>query len=496
MKREKIIKGITVNEIIGDASQEISGINMDSRLIEPGHIFVAVKGTQTDGHTYIQKAIEKGARTVVCENLPETLIENVTYIKVNDTEDVVGKLATTFYGDPTSKLELVGVTGTNGKTTIATLLYNMFRKFGYKTGLISTVCNYIDEEAIPTDHTTPDPITLNKLLGRMADEGCKYAFMEVSSHSVAQKRIGGLKFAGGIFTNLTRDHLDYHKTVENYLKAKKAFFDGLPKTAFALTNLDDKNGLVMTQNTKAKVHTYSLRSLSDFKGKVLEDGFEGMLLDINNVEVNARFDELRTQYEVEKHIAEKERNFHYFLFALGICLVLMLLLAGVFYYNRIISTKNRKLYERIKEQDRLAEELSRMAQACESTASSEVLPQTSDIAATVEQHRLVARLREYLLSGDNLSNAEMNRDEIISALGTNKNLLTDAVRAVTGNSPMEYMRMLKLDEARKMLDHHPELTIEAIAFSCGFNAPSTFYRLFRKQYGISPAEYRKQANKL
>ena len=262
MKLEKIIKGITVNEIIGDMAQEISGINMDSRLIEPGHIFIAVKGTQTDGHTYIQKAIEKGARTVVCENLPETLIENVTYIKVNDTEDVVGKLATTFYGDPTSKLELVGVTGTNGKTTIATLLYNMFRKFGYKTGLISTVCNYIDEEAIPTDHTTPDPITLNKLLGRMADEGCKYAFMEVSSHSVAQKRIGGLKFA---------------------------FFDSLPKTAFALTNLDDKNGLVMTQNTKAKVHTYSLRSLSDFKGKVLEDGFEGMLLDINNVEVNVQF---------------------------------------------------------------------------------------------------------------------------------------------------------------------------------------------------------------
>ena len=252
-------------------------------------MFVAVKGTQTDGHAYIEKAIEKGAIAIVCETLPEHINEQLTYIKVNHTEDLVGKLATTFYGNPTSKLKLIGVTGTNGKTTIATLLYNMFRKFGYKVGLISTVCNYIDGEAIPTEHTTPDPITLNKLLGRMADEGCKYAFMEVSSHAVAQKRIGGLKFAGGIFTNLTRDHLDYHKTVDNYLKAKKAFFDGLTKDAFALVNLDDKNGLVMTQNTKAKVCTYSLRSLSDFKGKVLEDGFEGMLLDINNIEVFVQF---------------------------------------------------------------------------------------------------------------------------------------------------------------------------------------------------------------
>jgi UDP-N-acetylmuramoyl-L-alanyl-D-glutamate--2,6-diaminopimelate ligase len=226
---------------------------------------------------------------VVCETLPETLADGVTYVRVKDSEDVVGQLATTFYGDPTSKLELVGVTGTNGKTTIATLLYKMFRKLGYKVGLVSTVCNYIDDEAVPTEHTTPDPITLNQLLGRMADEGCKYAFMEVSSHSVAQKRIGGLKFAGGIFTNLTRDHLDYHKTVENYLKAKKAFFDNLPRTAFALTNLDDKNGLVMTQNTRAKVATYSLRSISDFKGKVLEDGFEGMLMDFNRTEVNVHF---------------------------------------------------------------------------------------------------------------------------------------------------------------------------------------------------------------
>jgi UDP-N-acetylmuramoyl-L-alanyl-D-glutamate--2,6-diaminopimelate ligase len=208
---------------------------------------------------------------------------------VADSEEAVGKLAHAFYGYPTEKLELVGVTGTNGKTTIATLLYKIFRLFGYKVGLLSTVCNYIDDEAIPTDHTTPDPITLNKLLGRMADEGCKYAFMEVSSHSIAQKRISGLRFAGGIFTNLTRDHLDYHKTVENYLKAKKKFFDDMPKQAFSLTNLDDKNGLVMLQNTKSKTYTYSLRSLADFKGKVLESHVEGMLLDINNHEVAVHF---------------------------------------------------------------------------------------------------------------------------------------------------------------------------------------------------------------
>ena len=289
MKLQEILSGINILETKGSCDLEISDIHIDSRKVEDNHLFIAVKGTQTDGHAYIGKAIEKGAKAIVCETFPEDIKDNITYIKVANTEDCVGKIATTFYGNPTSKLELIGVTGTNGKTTIATLLYNMFRKFGYKVGLISTVCNYIDDEAIPTEHTTPDPITLNKLLGRMADEGCKYAFMEVSSHSVAQKRIGGLTFAGGIFTNLTRDHLDYHQTVDNYLKAKKAFFDNLPKSAFALTNLDDKNGMVMLQNTKAKVCTYSLRSLSDFKGKVLEDGFEGMLLDINNVEVNVQF---------------------------------------------------------------------------------------------------------------------------------------------------------------------------------------------------------------
>lgn len=289
MLLKELLKTVGRYEITGSEEIEINGIEVDSRNINEGNAFIAIKGTQADGHNYIGKAIELGASAVICENLPEITADNVTYVTVNDTEDAVGKIATTFYGNPTDKLDLVGVTGTNGKTTIATLLYNMFRAFGYKVGLISTVCNYIDNEAIPTEHTTPDPITLNKLLGKMADEGCKYAFMEVSSHSVAQKRIGGLKFAGGIFTNLTRDHLDYHKTVENYLKAKKAFFDGLPKTAFALTNADDKNGLVMVQNTKAKIATYSLRTMADFKGKVLEDGFEGMLMDINNTEVNVQF---------------------------------------------------------------------------------------------------------------------------------------------------------------------------------------------------------------
>lgn len=289
MKLEELIKPIQAIGIANSQNVEITGVNSDSRLIEPGHLFVAVKGTQTDGHAYIHSAIEKGAVAVVCEELPKELAERVVYIQVTDSEDAIGKIATTFYGDPTSKLELVGVTGTNGKTTIATLLYNTFRYFGYKVGLISTVCNYIDDEAVPTEHTTPDPVTLNKLLGKMADAGCKYAFMEVSSHSIAQKRISGLKFAGGIFTNLTRDHLDYHKTVENYLKAKKAFFDNLPKSAFALTNLDDKNGLVMTQNTKAKVYTYSLRSLCDFKGKILESHFEGMILNFNEKELAVQF---------------------------------------------------------------------------------------------------------------------------------------------------------------------------------------------------------------
>ena len=289
MKLKEIISNIKVTDIKGNSDLEIKGVDTDSRKIETGYLFIAVQGTQTDGHSYIGKAIEKGAIAIVCEKLPESIEQGITYIQTIDSEDAVGRIATLFYGNPTSKLRLIGVTGTNGKTTVATLLYNMFRRLGYKVGLLSTVCNYIDEVAIPTDHTTPDPVTLNRLLGQMADEGCKYVFMEVSSHAVAQKRISGLTFAGGIFTNLTRDHLDYHKTVENYLKAKKKFFDELPKNAFCLTNLDDKNGLVMTQNSQAKTYTYSLRSLCDFKGKILEDHFDGMMLEINGKEMAVRF---------------------------------------------------------------------------------------------------------------------------------------------------------------------------------------------------------------
>ena len=289
MKLKELLASIRPLDIIGDAEADITGVNIDSRRIENGHLFVAMKGTQVDGHRFIPKAIELGARAVLCEDVPEETHSGVTYIKVESTEDSVGKVATVFYGDPSRKLHLVGVTGTNGKTTIATLLYNMFRKMGHKCGLLSTVCNYIEDEPIPADHTTPDPIELNRLLARMVEAGCEYAFMECSSHAIAQKRIGGLTFAGGIFTNLTRDHLDYHKTFENYRDAKKAFFDMLPKTAFAITNADDKNGMVMVQNTKAQVKTYSTRQMADYKAHILECHFEGMYLDIDGQEVGVQF---------------------------------------------------------------------------------------------------------------------------------------------------------------------------------------------------------------
>lgn len=276
-------------QIVNEEDKEIFGIALDSRLVKAHYLFVAMRGTQVDGHLYISKAIEMGASVIVCETLPQIIQPQVTYIVVTNSEAVVGVLATRFYGNPTENFQLVGVTGTNGKTTIATLLYQMFRKFGYKAGLISTVCNYINDTPIPTEHTTPDAITLNALLGQMAEAECQYVFMEVSSHSIAQKRIGGLRFAGGIFTNLTRDHLDYHKTVENYLKCKKSFFDNLPETAFALVNIDDKNGTVMVQNTKAHIQTYSLKAMSDFKGRILEAHFEGMLLNFNGHELAVSF---------------------------------------------------------------------------------------------------------------------------------------------------------------------------------------------------------------
>lgn len=276
-------------KVYGNPDIEISSIELDSRKCKAGTAFVAIRGTQADGHIYIDKAIELGATCIICEKEPQEPANGITYAIYPDTADAVGQLATIFYGDPTKRMKLVGITGTNGKTTIATTLYNIIRRMGIKAGLCSTVCNYIDGEAVPTECTTPDPITLNRLLGRMADMGCEYAFMEVSSHSVDQKRIAGLKFAGGVFTNLTRDHLDYHKTFENYRDAKKGFFDMLPKGSFAITNADDRNGLIMTQNTKATVKTYSIRGGADFRAKVLEESFEGMNLDINSTEVFVQF---------------------------------------------------------------------------------------------------------------------------------------------------------------------------------------------------------------
>lgn len=289
MKLSKLLTNVKPIACKGDVDIEIKGVNIDSRKIENGHLFIAMKGTQVDGHKFISKAIELGAVAILLEDMPEVLDDKVTYIQVASTEEDAGKVATMFYGDPSHKLKLVGVTGTNGKTTIATLLYRMFREFGYKVGLLSTVCNYINDEEYPASHTTPDPIELNCLLAIMVDEGCEYAFMECSSHAIHQHRIGGLDFVGGIFTNLTRDHLDYHKTFENYRNAKKMFFDGLSKNAFAITNADDKNGMIMVQNTKATVKTYSIKRMADFRAKILECHFEGMYLEIDGKEVGVQF---------------------------------------------------------------------------------------------------------------------------------------------------------------------------------------------------------------
>lgn len=285
MKVKEILVNCNLLEIVGNKDLDISKISFDSRTVENGTLFFAVRGTQVDGHNYIDKAIEKGAIAIVCEQLPATLNDAVTYIKVDNSAYVLGMSASNFFDNPSKRLKLTGVTGTNGKTTIATLLYRLFTDAGYVCGLLSTIENIVDHEVIPSTHTTPDPIELNALLKKMVDKGCEYAFMEVSSHSVDQDRIAGLEFAGGIFTNLTHDHLDYHKTMANYRNAKKKFFDNLPANAFALTNLDDKNGAVMLQNTKAKRLTYALKHDADFKGVVLESHFDGMMIKVNGTEM-------------------------------------------------------------------------------------------------------------------------------------------------------------------------------------------------------------------
>ena len=284
-----IIQNVTIEKILGNGSVEITGIQFDSRKIERGNLFVATRGTATDGHNYISKAVELGALAVICEEMPENKAEHITYVIVKDSAEALGMAASAWHGNPSGKMKLVGVTGTNGKTTIATLLYKLFRALGYGTGLLSTVCNYVNENAVVATHTTPDALELNALLAKMVEAGCQYTFMEVSSHAVEQRRIAGLDFNGAIFTNLTRDHIDYHLTFENYLKAKKRFFDDLNKQAFALTNADDKNGNVMLQNTKASKHSYSTRAMADFKTKILETDFSGMLLDMNGKEVHVPF---------------------------------------------------------------------------------------------------------------------------------------------------------------------------------------------------------------
>ena len=283
----ELLKAIEPLKVVGSTDIDVHAIQFDSRKVEKGDLFVAQAGTAVDGHTFIPSCVERGANVIILDNSQylNEVQPGVTYVLVKNSEEALGLLAHQWYGCPSEKLTLVGVTGTNGKTTIATLLYEMVRALGHKAGLISTVVYYVDGKAFPSTHTTPDALALNALLSQMVEAGCDYAFMEVSSHSIAQERIAGLQFAGAMFTNLTRDHIDYHKTFDNYRDTKKRLFDNLKKTAFAVTNADDKNGLVMTQNTRAKVFTYSVQSMADHRGKILEEGFDGMLLSIDNQEV-------------------------------------------------------------------------------------------------------------------------------------------------------------------------------------------------------------------
>lgn len=288
-KLSHLLEGIETLEVIGDTGKNITDLQSDSRKAVKDGMFVAVRGVTTDGHKYIPVVASTHVGAIVCENLPASLVKGITYIRVKDSAVALGRLASNWFGHPSQKLKLVGVTGTNGKTTTATLLYEMAKFEGYNAGLISTVCNYIGNRAVPTTHTTPDPLTLNELLAEMVEAGCDYAFMEVSSHAAHQHRIAGLKFAGAVFSNLTRDHLDYHGTVENYMNAKKMFFDMLPDDAFALVNIDDKAGRYMVQNTRARVYTYSLRADADFRCRVLETRLDGTLLSLNGKDVEVGF---------------------------------------------------------------------------------------------------------------------------------------------------------------------------------------------------------------
>ncbi len=285
----QLLSPLMVEEIIGSDDKIITDVVSDSRKVTTGSLFVAVRGTTVDGHSFIPLLQYSGVAAIVCEEFPEFIESSITYIKVSDSAVALGYLASEWWDNPSRKLNLVGVTGTNGKTTTATLIYEMARLMGYKAGLLSTVCNYVEDEAIPTNQTTPDPLTINALLHRMVEAGCDYASMEVSSHAAHQHRIAGLHFAGGVFSNLTRDHLDYHKTVEAYLAAKKSFFDGLPSTAFALTNIDDKVCEVMVQNTKARKYTYSLRSRADFTGRIIESRLDGTTMSFNGRDVEVLF---------------------------------------------------------------------------------------------------------------------------------------------------------------------------------------------------------------
>ncbi|MBS1439050.1 MAG: UDP-N-acetylmuramoyl-L-alanyl-D-glutamate--2,6-diaminopimelate ligase [Alistipes sp.] len=286
---DKLLQGVEVRSLVGDGTVAVGRLEFDSRKVVPGTLFFATRGTQADGHAYIPAAVAAGAAAVVCEELPAERPVGVTFVQVPDSTVALGQVASAFYGHPSRRLKLVGVTGTNGKTTTATLLYRMFRRLGYKAGLISTVVYCVDEREIPSTHTTPDSIRLNAMMAEMVEAGCDYCFMEVSSHSLVQHRTAGLAFVGGIFSNITHDHLDYHKTFAEYIRAKKLFFDGLPAGAFALTNADDRNGMVMVQNTKATVKTYALQSFADFRCRIVETLLDGMLLNLDGSEVWVKF---------------------------------------------------------------------------------------------------------------------------------------------------------------------------------------------------------------